>query len=359
MSSDFNFNLGTLKTEYGSADDLLKVKKSSKKAKKAANNAEPAQVVIKSDAYLTEAHIRHPQVRPATIKSADFYRNGKMKMLDPDRDPDLSHPEYEISPRTIIEPDKDEPATIRLVGKVGEKGVRTDSDLIPPYSKFFLQASQESHSERSQVVETFSESYVLMFGERPPIYNYSGVLLNTENHSWVNDFYYYYDNFLRGTKCAEYNARLLLTYKHSQVEAFMLNMGMNMEASSDNGISLSFSLLIIDRKILKLSQDFGVLDLNGRYKNDENILSLLKKGLSEGYNSEKYQKAQKTVNGENASETDVASVSMWDQIKNKVGDLSSSIGTKISGIFSSDSGSPIVSGSKWTRGSPTDVSGMT
>jgi len=108
-------------------------------------------------------------------------------------------------------------ATIRIITEKDKK------DLIPSYSRFILESVQEAHSERQQVVETFGDFYVFMYGERPPIYNFGGTLINSKNVNWVADFMLMYERFLRGTRCTENKARALLTYGGRQVEGYIIN----------------------------------------------------------------------------------------------------------------------------------------
>lgn len=316
--------MGTFKATRGlppEFDDVnLKQKKTPKQKTKTANNAKKNEVAITTDTYLSEAIKKHPRVPTQSVKPADYYRDGKLAsdskgMHDPENKKFSS---YEIQPRTLDMGNKDDPAVIRVIGKVKKGAKSVDTDIIPPFSKFFLQSSQEGHTERSQVVETFGDFYAFFFGERPPIYTYSGTLLNSSNINWLNDFYFYYDNFLRGTKCAEYKARLVMTYSNSQVEGYMLGFNIAQNAELEAGVQISFQILILDRKILKLSQDFGILDMNGKYIADKNILSMLTKGLSEGYASDAYNKAKDAVNGDSpANDTEQPQASTIDKIKDK------------------------------------------
>lgn len=260
-------------------------------------NPDPKTVVEKKDAVLSEGYAKHPIVQPSTITPADFYRRGKTKPSSDatqtqvqfsnnsfaqnssatGRDP------YEVAPRRIHEFGalEDGPASIRLVGKITKNSKSEDKDLIPPYSKFLLESVQESHQERSQIVETFGDFYVFFFGERPPIYNFSGTLINTYFINWVQDFHFYYENFLRGTKSVENNARIVLTYGGRQIEGFILNAQTSTNAQTDNGAQFSFQVLVIDRKILKLSSDFGLIEENGKFATDIGFLDLLvKSGLA-------------------------------------------------------------------------------
>jgi hypothetical protein len=169
---------------------LLKVLSTSKEQANGVQNASPGDITVFQDAFLVQAYTR--VIPPSTTKTpADFYRNGK-----PTSDGSSG---YDYPPR-FLEDQIDEPASIRLIGKNPANDPHAPSDLIPPYSKFFLESIQEPHVERAQIVETFGDTYVFFFGERPPIYTFSGTLLNSNTINWHQDFMFYYDNFFRGTK---------------------------------------------------------------------------------------------------------------------------------------------------------------
>ena len=138
-------------------------------------------------------------------RMADYYREGRYNL----ESGILERFPKEITPMVNRE------ASIRVFGTgTGsdvqyEKGQRKERDFIPPYTKFILQSVQEAHQEKSQIVETFGDFYVFFYGERPPVYQFSGVLLNTENLNWASEFNYYYENYMRGTKCVETNSRII------------------------------------------------------------------------------------------------------------------------------------------------------
>ena len=181
---------------------------------------------------------------PQDIVSADFYRYGVSAAGG-------------VTKSTMsrqITPFYNQPAAIKVVQRA-RKGA--DTDLMPIYTKFILQSVQESHFERYQVVETFNDFYVFMFGERPPIYNFSGTLINTRNINWVQDFMLLYETFFRGTRCVEANAEIRLTYGGRSIAGYMLNVSSQTNAAVEEGVQFSFQLLVTKRTYLGLSVDFA------------------------------------------------------------------------------------------------------
>jgi hypothetical protein len=229
------------------------------------------------DAFLTEGYSKFPVIPYKGKTAADFYRRGQLLNAgSPSTAADFTQ-----LPRLIDDPAEEEPASIRLFGKKKVGSTVADEDLIPPFSKFFLESVQESRNERSQVVETFGNFYVFFFGERPPVYTFSGTLLNTDNTNWVEDYMFYYENFLRGTRCVEIGAKLVITYGYHQIEGYLMGTSLATQAVNERGVAMNFQVLVIDRKIMKLSLDFGLIESDGGFKQDVSFLDVLTRGMSD------------------------------------------------------------------------------
>lgn len=194
--------------------------------------------------YIPELRILEQSPYPTEATTADYYRYGIVK---PDR---LS--KYVFSRE--ITPFYNHPAAIKVVQKAS-KG--SDTDLMPVYTKFILQSVQEAHFERYQIVETFNDFYVFMFGERPPIYSFSGTLINSQNINWVQDFMLLYETFFRGTRCVEANAEVRLTYGGRSIAGYILNVSNQTSAAVEEGVPFSFQMLVTKRSYLGLSLDFN------------------------------------------------------------------------------------------------------
>lgn len=111
-------------------------------------------------------------------------------------------------------------------------------------SNFILQSVQETRMERHQVLETFGDTYLFMFGESPRFLQVQAVLLNSLDFNWEAEFEYNYDNFLRGTKCIEKGARCYLFYDDSVVEGYILNAVKQKNSSEPLSVQLSFQFFV-------------------------------------------------------------------------------------------------------------------
>ena len=225
----------------------------------------------------TQGFTPQPVVETATtLQQTDYYRDGE---LSRNEDGNI---QYDRWPKTLIEREETR-ASIRVYGRGTGKGAsnigkdaKPERDFIPPYTKFIMQSTQEAHQERSQIVETFGEFYLFFYGQRPPVYNFSGTLINAKNANWVSDFYFYYDNYMRGTKCAENNARIILSYGGKQIEGYILEFAMRTDAATEFGVPISFQVVVTKRNQTGFSDDFGIYtDLAGNQTYDETLRSLL------------------------------------------------------------------------------------
>lgn len=191
----------------------------------------------------------------ATSFTADYYRNGGP----------IEGDQNNIGNSRSILPfgiDKDYngdrvASSIRLRGLDSKK--KKVIDYIPAYTKFILDAVQESYAERSQIIETFGDHYVFLFGARPSIFQFSGTLINSVNVNWLQDFMFYYENYFRGTKTVDLKAKIILTYGGRQVEGIILNTSNQTNAITEEGVPFSFSMVILQRNFLGFSADFGIV----------------------------------------------------------------------------------------------------
>lgn len=215
-----------------------------------------------------------PQTPPNSPgnRGADYYRNGKFYGSGDARG-------YEVRPREFLPIDvKDSPASIRVYGRGKGDGEQLGEmrDLIPAYSKFIVEAVSESRTERSQIVETFGDFYVFMFGERPSVQNFSCQLINGSNINWVHDFMFMYDTYLRGTRCVEQNASALVTYGGKQISGLITNCSAQINAAVEGAVAMSFSVIVFERNYFFYSPDVGVYtNASGDYLQDGNLTKLL------------------------------------------------------------------------------------
>ena len=165
-------------------------------------------------------------------------------------------------PLRVIEIKDDTYAYIKLVRMDGKEVELVDSSSKTGYSteyaNFILQSVQEQRMERHQIIETFGDSYLFIFGEAPRFLQVSAVLINTFDFNWKAEFMYNYDNFLRGTKSLEKGARMYLFYDENVVEGYILNASIMQESQqAPYMVQLQFQVFVTNHRNVSLIQTEG------------------------------------------------------------------------------------------------------
>lgn len=120
---------------------------------------------------------------------------------------------------------------------------------------FFLQQAQEGFREKLQVDEVLGDNYVAFyFGQEPPVFSYSGTLLNSQQDDQYTGFALAYQNLFRGTRLAERGALLRLKYNSVIISGTVNSMSTVLNAENELAIPFSFSMLVKDYTILRQPQ---------------------------------------------------------------------------------------------------------
>lgn len=123
------------------------------------------------------------------------------------------------------------------------------------YSNFIIQQVQDSRQEKQQILETFGDSYIFFFGERPRVLSVSGLLMNTLDFNWRTEFWYNYEHVLRGTKLVEQDARIYLHWDDIIVEGYMIEAMARDDTSSPYHVAFSFQLFVTNHTYLSTVGD--------------------------------------------------------------------------------------------------------
>lgn len=117
-------------------------------------------------------------------------------------------------------------------------------------TSFLLQQVSEGRTEKSQIVETFGEDFIFLFGERPRVIDCAGILMNTKDFNWKNEFLANYESTLRGTRLLEQDARVYLTYDDVMVEGYILSTSLNLNTGDPYQASFQFQLFVTNYMFL-------------------------------------------------------------------------------------------------------------
>jgi hypothetical protein len=112
------------------------------------------------------------------------------------------------------------------------------------YSNFILQSVQDQRMEKQQIIETFGDSYLFLFGEAPRFLQVTAILVNSLDFNWKAEFMENYDRYLRGTKAIEQGARTYLFYGDNAVEGYILNANTAEDANNPLMVQLQFQFFV-------------------------------------------------------------------------------------------------------------------
>lgn len=119
-------------------------------------------------------------------------------------------------------------------------------------ANFILQGVQEQRMEKHQIVETFGDTYLFLFGESPRFLNIQAVLINSHDFNWKAEFMANYETYLRGTKAVEMGARTYLFYDQNIVEGYILNCQVQETSDQPHFVPLSFQFFVTNAQNISL-----------------------------------------------------------------------------------------------------------
>ena len=105
--------------------------------------------------------------------------------------------------------------------------------------------------EKSQIIETFGQSYVYFFGERTMSIQFQGLLLNTQDFNWKEEFLANYDKYFRGTKLVSRGYRAFIRVGDDLIGGYLSGMSVSNSTNGPEEVPFSFDLIVTDRAILE------------------------------------------------------------------------------------------------------------
>jgi len=116
------------------------------------------------------------------------------------------------------------------------------------YSNFILQSVQEVRMEKHQIIETFGDSYIFLFGEAPRFIDVQAVLINSNDFNWEAEWWANWDRTLRGSQSVANGARTYLFYDDNVVEGFMLMSQAVKQSGEPFMVNMSFRMFVAKQR---------------------------------------------------------------------------------------------------------------
>jgi hypothetical protein len=170
---------------------------------------------------------------------------------------------------------EDKPAYLTIIDRYGEPyppnglvdaaGAEDDQGIghSVRYTNFMVTQFSSPRAEKQQIVQTFGEDFVFFFGEQPRIGTIQGYLLHTADFNWRNEFMHNYENYLRGTKLVEANARAYIFQAGVLWEGYALGFNVQQASQQPNHVMFELQFLITNETIVDNVGDVSFPILHG------------------------------------------------------------------------------------------------
>lgn len=166
------------------------------------------------------------------------------------------HTRAQLINRLAGDPARQQSDRITAAGTLTETLVNTpNSYATNGYLDFFIQQSTMALNEKFDAKETLSDNYsVDFFGQSPPMWAYTGWLLNTVQDDQATNFLRLYLEVLRGTQLARRQKIINLKIDSYIVTGAMTALNFQMNSNSEIYIPFSFNLLVKRVQIVKYTR---------------------------------------------------------------------------------------------------------
>lgn len=158
-------------------------------------------------------------------------------------------------------------ASIKIVSASKSALKLPNSSSLEPseyYYNFMLQGYTEQRMEKSQIIETFGQSYVYFFGERTMSIQFQGLLLNTQDFNWKSEFLENYDKYFRGTRLVAKGYRAFIRVGDDLIGGYLSGMSVSNSTNGPEEVPFSFDLIVTDRALLETgSRNSTAADTSG------------------------------------------------------------------------------------------------
>ena len=137
------------------------------------------------------------------------------------------------------------PNESKSLGRVLAAGGASAGAKNTGFIDFLLTGTQETFQEKAQIVDTLTDNYVAFYaGQAPPVFGYSGVVLNTyqdDQRVWMLRAY---RDMLRGTKLANRNLSVSLRYDSFIITGYMESLSLSLDGAAQNYGNFQFTLRV-------------------------------------------------------------------------------------------------------------------
>lgn len=150
-------------------------------------------------------------------------------------------------PHRGIEIKKETYAYIEVVGSAGSTIANSSTpNSVSFTSNITITGVSQARAEKMQPVLTFGQDYLYFFGHQPIEMTFTGLLLNTANFRWEEEWWHNYDNYFRGTKLVGRSQKILIGLEEYLIYGYMSGCSTQKDANNPYIVNLTFTIHVSD-----------------------------------------------------------------------------------------------------------------
>ena len=172
-------------------------------------------------------------------------------------------------------------------GNVTRQSGLGGTPIAHAWTDWLLTSVHEERAEKTQIVETFGNTYLYAFGERPRVLSFTGILFNTEDYNWRAVFWENWDKFFRATKLVELDARMYIMFDDILVEGYPLQASADQSANNNSALTFSFNFFVTNYTNVTAAKNFA--------QTQSSAVALIKAGYNGGEPSFSALDSRKTI----------------------------------------------------------------
>lgn len=175
--------------------------------------------------------------RPQSIEGVDYlkYFESQVKELTTASVTGFGGGSRKISVGTPEQPD----------GQITNESLDGKNEYYGVFNNFSLLNVQESHEQIVKLHVNFSADWnAFFFGEKPRVYQFSGIFLDSKDYPYYQEFMTAYDKYLAGRKSIERKMQTKFIYDGKIVDGYMLNISTSQTAADQLIKTFQFTVLV-------------------------------------------------------------------------------------------------------------------
>lgn len=151
-------------------------------------------------------------------------------------------------------------------GKIPKIRLDGEHDYYGVFNNFSLMKVTEGHEQIVKVHQHFGGTWnAFFFGEKPRVYQFEGMFLDSEDYPYYQEFMVAYEEYLAGRKCIENKMQMKIMYDGRLIDGFMLNITTSHTAQTALTKAFSFTVLVRGDRWVRNNMYRANIDSQGRY----------------------------------------------------------------------------------------------